>query len=268
MEDLLYLPVEKVPVSEILNDEFEHPTGINHAIVVTKPGGIKRVVQYCSELYYLVPNKEILPAFEREISKFYQIEKNISISHDARFFVDFIMKDKSFMISKEDPIFPRVRLVNSYDGSIKYHFTAGFFRLICSNGLMIPTGYTKTIRSMHTPKLGKETSFEEVMQMTSEFLAEASDAVEVYKDLQDQVTKDWMMRIEEVTEETSFPVSLMEDVMARMSLELETTPSLEPSDWLVYNAFNYQLNHNTDFRAKYNKKDAIDQEVMDYLLKY
>jgi len=69
----IYFPVEKVPVEEIMHTELEHPSGISHAIVITKPDGTKRVVQYCSELYYLVPNQSIIPAFEKEISQFFKV---------------------------------------------------------------------------------------------------------------------------------------------------------------------------------------------------
>jgi len=134
--------------------------------------------------------------------------------------------------------------------------------------MMVPTGQVHQVRGMHTPKIGKETSFESVMQMTSEFLAEASDAMESYHELEGQPVKDWMDRIEEVTEATTFPVTLQEAVVARMELELDSTPGLKSTDWVVYNAFNFQLNHNTSIGAKYNKKDAMDQEVLEYLLKY
>jgi len=186
----------------------------------------------------------------------------------ARFFIDFVLKDKAVIMSPKDTVFPRIQLINSYDGSIRYHFMAGYYRLICSNGLMVPEGFTKEISSMHTPKLGEETSFEKVMQMASEFLAETVEITEVYKELQDQLMTDWMMRIEEVVQETSFPVSLEEDVVERMEEELALAEGANPNDWLVYNAFNYQLNHNEELKAKQGKKDKVDQEVLEYLLKY
>jgi len=266
--DEIYLPVEKVPVEDITIPGLEHPSGLSHAIVVTKPDGVRRVVQYCSEIYYLVENSSIIPVFEKEISRFYQVEKKIRIDRWSRFFIDFILKDKLVSIQDKDPVFPRIRLINSYDGSIKYHFQMGFWRLICSNGLMVPAGTIKEFKSMHTPKIGKETSFEEVLAMTSEFLAESNEAAEIYYELQDQPADDWMMRIEEVVEETAFPVSLQENVTERMGHELDLIPGAQPTDWLVYNAFNYQLNHNEDLKAKQSKKDGMDQEVLAYLLKY
>lgn len=264
----IFFPVRKVPVDEIMPG-YQHPSGINHAIVVNIPEGVERVVQYCSELYTLIPNVDILVPFERELSKYYKIEKNIRMYHWSRFYIDFIIKEKGIKVgSKEDLIFPRVTLINSYDGSVKYNFMAGFFRLICSNGLMISEGDVKQIKSMHTPKIGAETSFEAVLEMVSGFMSVLEDTSEVYQELQDQSVKDWMERIEEVLENTKFPRTLHEDIQARMSLELDAHKGLEPTDWLVYNAFNYQLNHHEDLKAKQSKKDAMDQEVLEYLLKY
>ena len=262
----IYFPVRKVPVEEIAPG-FEHPSGLSHAIVVTKPDGTERVVQYCSEIYFLVPNDTIIPQFEKELSRFFKVETVYRMDRWARFFIDFILTEKSMAMSPGDMVFPRIRLINSYDGSIRYHFMAGFWRKICANGLM---GYVweKAIKAMHTPKLGKETSFGAVMEMTSEFLAESSSVFEVYQELQDNRVDDWEMRIEEIVEETSFPISLQEHVTDRMGEELGMLPGMEPNDWLIYNAFNYQLNHNEELKAKSSKKDVMDQDVLQYLLKY
>lgn len=263
----IYFPVEKIPVDQIISG-FEHPSGINHVIVITKPGGVKRIVQYCSEIYHLVPNAEVVPAFETELSKFFKVEKRIRMRNWARFYIDFILKDKMLEVVEKDAVFPKITLINSYDGAVKYQFTSGFYRLICTNGLTIPVGEQRKFKSMHTPKLGKETSFGAVLEMASEFLASASDIFESYRELHEQQVRNWELRIEEVVEETSFPPSLQEDVMARMQIEMSLFKELPPSDWMIYNAFNYQLNHNEDLKAKESKKEDVDSEVLEYLLKY
>lgn len=47
-------------------------------------------------------------------------------------------------------VHPEVVLVNSHDGSTSYKLSAGLFRLICSNGLVIPQGELDEIRIKHT----------------------------------------------------------------------------------------------------------------------
>ena len=58
----LYFPVEKVLVDQIMPG-YEHPSGISHAVIVTKPDGTKRVVNYCSDIYHLVPNETVMGSF-------------------------------------------------------------------------------------------------------------------------------------------------------------------------------------------------------------
>ncbi len=47
-------------------------------------------------------------------------------------------------------VLPEVVLVNSHDGSTSYKLSAGLFRLVCSNGLVIPQGELDEIRIKHT----------------------------------------------------------------------------------------------------------------------
>ena len=263
----IYFPVEKIP-----NPELEHgvelPSGLQYAVQVTKPDGVKRIVNYCSEIYHLVPNDTVIPLFLDTISKYYKVETQVKINQWSRFFVDFILKDKGTNIGKGDPIFPKIRVINSYDGSIKYQYMNQFWRKICANGMMGWTGGNTHLKMMHTPAIGEEVSFEGVMEMTSKFLAELGEHTEVFKELADQVVRNPELRVEEIIEETSFPTTLHEDVLYRLGQEKEQLNLQYTTDWLVYNAFNYQLNHNEDFKAKESKREKMDHEVLTYLLTY
>ena len=124
------------------------------------------------------------------------------------------------------------------------------------------------MKMMHTPAIGEEVSFEGIMEMTSMFLAELGEHTEVYKELADQEVRNPELRVEEIIEETSFPTTLHEDVLYRLNEEKEQLRLPEFTDWLVYNAFNYQLNHNEELKAKESKREKMDQEVLTYLLTY
>ena len=264
----IYFPVEKIPIEDILPG-YDHPSGLSHAIIIKLPDNKRRIVQFCSELYHLLPNRDIVPIFETELSKYYQIETSVKMDRWARFYIDFLLKDKLINIQDGDPIFPRVRLANSYDGSVRFHYELGFFRLLCTNGMTVPVGDSvRKIVSMHTPKLGEETSFEKVFQLTSEFVAERLNISEIYVELQNQPVRDIHSRVEEIIDNTSFPIKLHEDVLSRVEQEVAALPGIKPNDWLVYGGFNYQLNHGDDFKAKEAKKNDIDLEVLDYLIKY
>lgn len=263
----IYFPVEKIPNPELAKG-VELPSGLQYAVQVTKPDGVKRTVNYCSEIYHLVPNDTVIPLFLETISKYYKVEATAKINQWARFHIDFILKDKGVTITKGDPVFPNIRIINSYDGTIKYQYANRFWRQICSNGMGVWVGGDLHIKTMHTPAIGEEVSFEGVMEMTSKFLAELGEHTEVYKELGDHVVRNPELRVEEIIDETSFPTSLHEDVLFRLTEEKEQLRLPEITDWLVYNAFNYQLNHNEELKAKESKREKMDQEVLTYLLNY
>lgn len=262
----LYFPVEKVENPEIANG-VELPSGLQYAVKVTKPDGGIRTVNYCSELYHLVPNEEVIPLFLDEISRYYQVDVSYRVSGWSKFFIDFIIKDQAVEIMKRDNIYPKLRVINSYDGSVRYQYIAGIWRQICGNGMGVWDSKTR-LTKMHTPAIGEEVSFSKVMELVSQFILNIDEHTEVYQELNGSEVDDPAARIEEVIEETKFPTSLHEDVLFRLEEEKAQLNVSQISDWLIYNAFNYQLNHNEDLKAKENKKETMDQEVLQFLLNY
>lgn len=264
----IYFPVEKVPVDTIMPG-YEHPSGLRNAIVVTKPDGAKRVVKYASDIYHLVPNQTVVDPFIAHMGRFFEVEPQIKMRNWASFEISVLLKDRVLTIQKDDGVFPRITLINSYDGSRKYQFNAGFYRLICSNGLTVPVGAAQIkLKRMHTPHIEELTSFEAVIEMAHKFMEVADIPVELYRELASQDVPDVNERVEEVLEETTFPKTLGEDVLYRASEEMEILGLKMANDWLVYNAFNYQLNHNDGLKAKESKKEAIDEDIVEYLLNY
>lgn len=262
----IFFPVEKVP-SEDICPGYEFNSGSKYAVVVDKPDGGKLVVNHCSEVYHLVKNQEIIPAFLQALQRFYKVEVAVRQYGYSQFHVDFALKNQGMEIMPKDTIFPKVRLSNSYDGRVKYNFTLGFFRLVCSNGLAIPEGDVIQIKKLHTPSLSELTSFEKVMEMTSEFIKNSGRLSEVFFELDEREIKDPIGRVEEIIEQTDFPASLQEDVMFRLNQETEMLHA-KTTDWLVYNAFNYQLNHNDGVKTKELKRETIDNQILRYLRDY
>ena len=262
----LYYPVEKVLVDDIMPG-YEHPSGLTHAVIVTKPDGVKRIVNYCSDIYHLVPNERVVQPFIDTMKSFFEIDVKFQImANYAVSFIDIIFKKNPLLMAPGDTIFPRIRMVNSYDGTRKYQFIAGLWRQVCTNGLGLPHGSQREFKGMHTPKLGNETNFEGVLALASEFLASSNDIFELFQELNEQKIRMPKFRVEEVIESTSFPNTIEQDVTDRLAIEMGS--NTVANDWLIYNAFNYQLNHNEDIKTKEKKREEIDREVLDYLLKY
>lgn len=263
----IYLPVEKILVDQIMPG-YNHPSGIKNAVIVTQPNGEKLIANYCSDKYFLVKNEDVIEPFKKELEKVYNVGFAIKVFGYTQFHVDFNLLQFGTKILKNDEIFPRIRLSNSYDGRVRYHFTMGFFRQVCTNGLTAPVGDELKIRKLHTPSLENLTSFEKVLEMASNFLKSSDKFFGTYFELLDNPVRNLNYRIEDVIEDTGFPPSLEEDVKSRVSEEMSQLGLSEPNDWLVYNAFNYQLNHNENYKAKQEKKEEIDVEILNYLLQY
>lgn len=105
-----------------------------------------------SERYTYVPTVAIL---ERLISEGFQVfEAGQSRSRDLtrREFTKHMVKMRRAesgprALGQETP---EIVLINSHDGTSAYQMLAGMFRLVCLNGLMVPSGIVQDIRVPHT----------------------------------------------------------------------------------------------------------------------
>jgi hypothetical protein len=116
-------------------------------------------LNYCSNVYELVPNSEIFPKVE-EIFKTLGIAYKATYSHTnhARFYGDFVIEDPRFSY-KMDGTNDEIKFIwnfqHSYNGLTKYKGIAGYHRLICSNGLTIPI---KEMKRFNLSLEGKHTN--------------------------------------------------------------------------------------------------------------
>lgn len=73
-----------------------------------------------------------------------------------------------------DVVFPQILVSNSHDGKNSFQFTAGLFRLVCSNGLVIATEEFESKKIRH---MGY--SFEEVQKVVAELVEQLPVTIEV-----------------------------------------------------------------------------------------
>ena len=82
--------------------------------------------------------------------------------------------------------YPQILLTNSHDGGNAFTLSAGIFRLVCSNGLVIKTEDYGTARLVH-----KGYSFEAVQKLVKEFEKTADEALTKVKAMKEvDLTKD------------------------------------------------------------------------------
>ena len=62
-----------------------------------------------------------------------------------------VFRNNDVVINGEDgdTVYPQVLLTNSHDGKNSFQFTAGLFRMICSNGLVIATDTFEDVKIRH-----------------------------------------------------------------------------------------------------------------------
>jgi len=260
----LFFPVEKKRLGAICGDYANDAIGsISNAIVVQTPNGGK-IVNTCSDTYALKTIEEILLPIEEVLDKEFDYSAVYRHHDHARFYVDYIIHKPLSVGDETDIILPKIRVQHSYSGDVRYEVLTGFYRQICSNGLSVLIDGTKqSFKSKHTTnKLDLKHSMNHLLT----FVESASDYKQCFEILTGKAVN-MEERIEQVIQYTGFPKGLLQEVSDRIAQE--TNLGLEPSDWLVYNGFNYVLNHNhTSFKMLEQNRQTLDHAVLGYLLQY
>lgn len=271
VEHLLY-PVRMVESKELFPD-FEFTPLQEYTVVMDKPDGTKKILNHCSSKYHLVPNRDVV----EPLLKFFNNPKIKVVGgerFDSRYNFDFIFEDESFAIKghSKDIMFPRMRMTNSYDGRVKYSFVMGFFRLICSNGMVLPVkGFediNKNLKMRHTPSLESYVEPKAIMDMVEDFKGNIKNISKTYNSLTSKKVYNLEERVTQVIEETRFPSRRTEDVIARVLEEQKILSAPKPNDWLVYSGMNYQLNHSEEIKMDAHKREKVDEQVLSFLLEH
>lgn len=268
----LFFPIHKVNIAEYTKHvtgkslPFKFNKNLDHWIIAETVEGDELVVNACSKNYGLLSNEDLMDPLIKALEKEnYNVEAHVFKTDYTKFYTDFVIKDKSIPI-KKDMIFPRIRMNNSYDGSVKYQFSFGFYRLVCENGMTAPVKglQSRSIKLRHTP-LNTAGAIDKTMAAIKIFLDQAPEIAKGY----DELTKrslSWekaMELIEEVIDNTKFPKKQHEAALARLKYEHEQL-KLPINDYLVYNALNYALYKNPT-QMKIHKRDKVDAQVLKFI---
>lgn len=264
----LTFPVEKVEVMDLVQGSTVASTknGITHAIVNMEKD---EILSFVSEDYALIKNTDIIDAFEKFFGeRDIKVEMQTWAYNDVKFKISFSLLDYIEPIQPNDLVFPQFYILNSYNRTQRYLFGMSVLRQVCGNGL---TAWVQedVINMLHTPGADDGIATKESLELIQDFLPAFEETLEPYYELVERTfldIGDMDIRIDEVAEEVKFPVKLIEDAKFQAIAEV-TKNGWEPSDWLVYNALNYQLNHNAE-NLLGRKSDKLDRKVLDYLMNY
>jgi len=244
-------------------------------------------LNYCSPVYQLVPNSDIFPVVE-DILKAKGIKFSVQYSHtqNARFYGNFIIEDPRFayiMENSNDMIKFIWNFQHSYNGLTKYMGVAGFYRLICSNGMVVPVQemkeYNLVVQGKHTASiLNSLKEFSGIMEnITNNLGVVKTSIVQKYELLGGRNVPNVQDRIKEVLAATKITAvenskfNTVNDITRRIQKEANDSGlgyNGKVNDWLVYNGINQYIHDDERNIAAPEKRRDTDSKVLEYMLAY
>jgi len=253
--------------------------------VIGYPNETKTLLNQCSNIYELVPNKLIFPSIEEVLNNNnITFEKHYYHINNARFYVDYNITDEKFAYTFDgtnDKIQPQITVNHSYNGQTKYRIVVGYFRMVCTNGLVISVKemdqYNLCIIGKHTKeilhsferldniiKLFTETS--NVMdQITAKYQRLANLNFDLVS-LPSLIEKTLKLAGIKTTENGNY--NSITDIYNRITNEF-INKNLEYksyNNWLLYNGINSYLNDNNLNISTPDVRRVKDQTVFELLL--
>jgi len=270
--DNVYPTVAKMKLSDI--SDYPGNSKCSHVII---SNGV--VVNSVSGTYGLLKNEDFFKVVEDKLKEEHiNFEAKYKAINNSHFAVDYILdgeveiKGNNARVAGGDKIQPKIRLINSYDGSSPTLGFLGFYRKVCENGLHAlkyevdfrfkhrEGNLKKAMPSLHQMiEKYKET---EGIKLISRFevLAEqqvkTTDLEAVVKNIADS-TK--LFKFEKSDENIS-PSKNAQFVLDKIAFEADHFKTV-PNKWLVYNAFNEWLNNDERNSKLENHRVDLDAKL-------
>ena len=257
-EDFL-LPAFRAEVKDLLPGWGAVPYYNN--IIWVEKNKEKILVGVCSDIYGFVSTSEIFPKLEELLAQKYEFEVVYKQQDYNKFYVDYvILNQDSYIGNNNDIIKPAIKIIHSYNGTLKYILLFGFYRKICSNGLY---GFVKKTQFdyKHTSNNVEKIINDSLMGIEI-FLEENEDLKRKYEVLE-QKECFYPDRVEEILKLTK-PLFPKKAIAAVNELLQEENKKGVITDWIIYNIFNQVLN---TFQNKLYEEEIIklDIKIFEYL---
>ena len=269
----LFKEVKKVKGSDIMKG-FKFPTGIDHAVIDEH----KNILNYCTENYSLVENKKIfLPIEEKLRAGKVDYIRQVKIVTESQFYVTYLLKSKN--TKKLGELYPRLTIINSYDGKVKFRHEFGWFRLVCTNGLTRPHGETNISVNKQSSDLTEASLMfliRDILKDTETFLEETKKDLAKYEAINSK--KVTAKLIAEVTKQLKLSDKLADAATARFKLETGTSDeaftyvdlegnlrsgrTADPTLFTLYNAINFAI-YNENPKEPIENKQKKDSALLE-----
>lgn len=239
----------------------------SHATVMTEPdSGIEQVIAFVGPDYELVKNEDILLPLHEALKDNYDLDITSKNDNYSRFETKFSIKEKGLEIIPGDTIMPQIKIQNSYDGRLRLKIRAGFYRLICSNGLTAPIGEEKELNGIHTSSVTG--LINQYLDFVGQYVDLTKSMIETYKPLVEMKIDAEMVEelIGTITKGTKFPKRQIDTAIDIMNYEAEQL-NIKPNGWLLYNGLNNVI-YDDKVGLDITKADGADELLLNRLLKH
>ena len=235
-------------------------------------------LNYCSHRYELVPNADIFPEVEKKLNnKGINYHATYMHMNYARFYAEYTIEDHKFEVAPGDYIYPMLKVQHSYNGLTEYQITFGYFRLVCSNGLVIPveekSQYNIRLSGKHTQAI--HASLEKLENTIEYFMTQGDKPMKNFEVLGGIAVESLNDRAIEVMKAAKVNVvenkkfNTIEYLSKRIA---EDKKKMNQSDdkvneWLLYNAINHYIHNDELNMASPKQREDKDRAVLNVLLK-
>ena len=105
------------------------------------------------ERYGFIPTSDVLAGLRREGFEVFKAQQTRCRDEGKRAFTKHLLRLRHPDLGNVGQVgaeVPEIVLINSHDGTSSYQLLAGFFRLVCSNGLIVATSQLDDVKVRHT----------------------------------------------------------------------------------------------------------------------
>lgn len=259
--DNLFFGVEQIELSrnrEILSD---HIFANQYSSAIYCPS-MNKVLHMAGSKYQLVTNEQlIMPIYDKLQTMFGQSGFTVQCKNedDRRFSAQFVLTDKVIQVTEKDALNAMIEVQNSYDGSLQHSIALSYYRQVCTNGMMAWKKDTQ-IAQRHDKdflfSLDKILARLDALDVQLQEFRKLTDRRITSKEME-QI----MEKLKEFKNHDAFPKKIIQEVPLKVHQEAEAL-NTPPNAWLLYNGFNYFLNHDQRIGLGMDSLERIDRNVL------
>jgi len=266
------------PVEKVVETEFDCNSDYAYNIFgYLGQDKVKTRLNVCSDRYELVPNSKIfMPVRETLQTKGIAFEETYMHMNNARFYGNFMINGADHKVNgnPNDVVKPMLRVQHSYNGLTKYMISFGYYRMVCTNGLVVPVKekdeFNVAITGKHTQSI--QQSLTKLFSVVDLFVNEGKKYLINFDTLADRMVVNVEDRIIEVMAATGLSivdnknVNTLDYIGGVINDEAFKYYNGNTNDFLIYNGINQYINNNSLNVKAPEVRIESDKRVFQYML--